>query len=305
MILTITLNPAIDVRYKIDNFEINNVFRGNSHKTAGGKGLNVSRVLQLLGEKVEASGFLGGNSGEWISSKIQEDGIVDSFIKTNSETRTCIAILGNNTQTEILEPGQKVTQEDVNKFLEFFRENINKYKTICISGSVPEGIQEDIYEVICELAKDKKVLLDTSGKFLTNGIKGRPYLIKPNREELENLLGRELSSFEELLKGAKEIKNEGCKNLLLSLGKDGAIFINENDEVFKINIPKIKVKNPVGSGDSSIAGFAYGLNNGKSMDETLKLSMACGISNAMIEGTGIIDLDTVKDLLEKITIEKI
>ncbi|MCQ8211350.1 1-phosphofructokinase [Cetobacterium somerae] len=305
MILTITLNPAIDVRYKIDNFEINNVFRGNSHKTAGGKGLNVSRVLQLLGEKVEASGFLGGNSGEWISSKIQEDGIVDSFIKTNSETRTCIAILGNNTQTEILEPGQKVSQEDVNKFLEFFRENINKSETICISGSVPEGVQEDIYEVICELAKDKKVLLDTSGKFLINGIKGQPYLIKPNREELENLLGRELLSFDELLKGAKEIKNKGCKNLLLSLGKDGAIFINENDEVFKINIPKIKVKNPVGSGDSSIAGFAYGLNNGKSMNETLKLSMACGISNAMIEGTGIIDLDTVKDLLEKITIEKI
>lgn len=305
MILTITLNPAIDVRYKIDKFEINNVFRGKSHKTAGGKGLNVSRVLQLLGERVEASGFLGGNSGEWISSKIQEDGIIDSFIKTNSETRTCIAILDNDTQTEILEPGQKVLQEDVNKFLEFFRKNINKYETICISGSVPEGVQEDIYEIICELAKDKKVLLDTSGKFLINGIKGQPYLIKPNREELENLLGRELLSFEELLKGAKEIKSKGCKNLLLSLGKDGAIFINENEEVFKINIPKIEVKNPVGSGDSSIAGFAYGLNNRKSMDEILKLSMACGISNAMIEGTGIIDLDTVKDLLEKITIEKI
>ncbi|WP_418964992.1 1-phosphofructokinase [Cetobacterium sp.] len=305
MILTITLNPAIDVRYKIDNFEVNGVFRGKSNKTAGGKGLNVSRVLRLLGEGVEASGFLGGNSGEWISSKIKEDGVVDSFIKTDSETRSCIAILGKDTQTEILEPGQNIPQQDIEKFLEFFKNNIHRFETICVSGSVPQGVQQDIYKTICQLAKNKKVILDTSGKYLLDGIKGNPYLIKPNREELEGLLGRKLSTFEELLNGAKEIKSIGCKNLLVSLGKDGAIFIDENEEVFKINIPKVEIKNPVGSGDSAIAGFAYGLNTNKTLEETLKWSMACGISNAMMEGTGTVDLNTINNLLDRITVEKI
>ena len=305
MILTITLNPAVDVRYKIENFEVDSVFRGKSNKTAGGKGLNVSRVLTLLGESVEASGFLGGNNGEWISSKIKEDGIIDSFIKTKSETRTCIAILGNQTQTEILEPGETIPQENIDQLFEFLKRNIHRFETICLSGSVPHGVQENIYEIICELAKNKKVILDTSGKFLIRGIEGKPYLIKPNQEELEGLLNKKLSTFEDLVKGAKEIKKKGCKNLLVSLGKDGALFINENEEVFKVNIPKVEVKNPVGSGDSTIAGFAYGLNSKKPMNEVLKLAMACGISNAMMEETGSIDLDVVKDLIEKISVEKI
>lgn len=305
MILTITLNPAIDVRYEIDNFEVNGIFRGKASKTAGGKGLNVSRVLRFLEEEVEASGFLGGNSGDWLSEKIESIGIKNSFIKTDVETRSCIAILGKGTQTEILEPGEKISSNFIDKFLEFFKKNFQRFEVICISGSVPQGIQQDIYKVLCEIASDKKVILDTSGKFLLKGIEGNPYLIKPNKEELEGMLERELTSFSDLLEGAKEIKKRGCKNLLVSLGKDGAIFIDEKNDVYKVNIPKVSIKNPVGSGDSTIAGFAYGLNQKKSIEETLKLAMACGISNAMMDETGTVDLDVISELLNKVKIEKI
>lgn len=305
MILTITLNPAIDVRYEIDNFEVNGIFRGKASKTAGGKGLNVSRVLRFLEEEVEASGFLGGNSGDWISKKIESIGIKNSFIKTDVETRSCIAILGKGTQTEILEPGEKISSNFIDKFLEFFKKNFQRFEVICISGSVPQGIQQDIYKVLCEIASDKKVILDTSGKFLLKGIEGNPYLIKPNKEELEGMLERELTSFSDLLEGAKEIKKRGCKNILVSLGKDGAIFIDEKNDVYKVNIPKVSIKNPVGSGDSTIAGFAYGLNQKKSIEETLKLAMACGISNAMMDETGTVDLDVISELLNKVKIEKI
>ncbi|WP_297431326.1 1-phosphofructokinase family hexose kinase [uncultured Cetobacterium sp.] len=305
MILTITLNPAIDIRYEIDNFEINSIFRGKGSKTAGGKGLNVSRVLRLLGENVEASGFLGGSSGDWISSKIESIGIKDNFIKTDTETRSCIAILGKGTQTEILEPGEKVSSNSIDKFLEFFKNNFERFEIICISGSAPQGVQNDIYKVLCEIASSKKVILDTSGKFLLKGIEGNPYLIKPNKEELEGMLGRELLTFSDLLEGAKEIKNKGCKNLLVSLGKDGAIFINEKNDIYRVNIPKVEIKNPVGSGDSTIAGFAYGLNKKKPIEETLKLAMACGISNAMMDETGKIDLEIVKELFDKVKIEKV
>lgn len=305
MILTITLNPAIDVRYEIDNFEVNGIFRGKASKTAGGKGLNVSRVLRFLEEEVEASGFLGGNSGDWISEKIESIGIKNSFIKTDVETRSCIAILGKGTQTEILEPGEKISSNFIDKFLEFFKKNFQRFEVICISGSVPQGIQQDIYKVLCEIASDKKVILDTSGKFLLKGIEGNPYLIKPNKEELEGMLERELTSFSDLLEGAKEIKKRGCKNLLVSLGKDGAIFIDEKNDVYKVNIPKVSIKNPVGSGDSTIAGFAYGLNQKKSIEEILKLAMACGISNAMMDETGTVDLDVISELLNKVKIEKI
>lgn len=305
MILTITLNPAIDVRYEIDNFEVNGIFRGKASKTAGGKGLNVSRVLRFLEEEVEASGFLGGNSGDWISEKIESIGIKNSFIKTDVETRSCIAILGKGTQTEILEPGEKISSNFIDKFLEFFKKNFQRFEVICISGSVPQGIQQDIYKVLCEIASDKKVILDTSGKFLLKGIEGNPYLIKPNKEELEGMLERELTNFSDLLEGAKEIKKRGCKNLLVSLGKDGAIFIDEKNDVYKVNIPKVSIKNPVGSGDSTIAGFTYGLNQKKSIEETLKLAMACGISNAMMDETGTVDLDVISELLNKVKIEKI
>lgn len=305
MILTITLNPAIDIRYEINNFEINNIFRGKPAKTAGGKGLNVSRVLRLLGEEVEASGFLGGNSGDWISSKIESIGIKDAFIKTDAETRSCVAILGNGTQTEILESGEKISNDYIEKFLEFFKANFNRFETICISGSAPQGVPEDIYKTLCEIAREKKVILDTSGKFLLKGLEGNPYLIKPNKEELEGLLGRELLTFEELLEGAKEMKSKGCKNLLISLGKDGAIFIDESNEVYRVSIPRVDIKNPVGSGDSTIAGFAYGLSKKKTIEETLKLAMACGMSNAMMDETGNIDLNVVEELLNKIKVEKI
>lgn len=303
MILTVTLNPAVDIRYEIGEFKLNSIFRAKSNKTAGGKGLNVSRVLQTLGKNVVATGFLGGNNGQWIAEELKKLEIKNEFIKINSETRSCIAILGENSQTEILEPGSEIDEEELKKFIDFFKKNCEKFEVICLSGSLPKNIQTDIYKELSVIARKKKVLLDTSGISLKAGIEGKPFLIKPNKDELEALLGYRVKTVEEIVEAGKKLKSMGARNILISLGGEGAVYIG--DESYKITIPKVQIKNPVGSGDSSIAGFAYGLSSGLPLEEILKYSMACGISNAMKVETGYVDLEVVQELFSKIIIEKI
>ncbi|MGL4308622.1 1-phosphofructokinase [Cetobacterium sp. SF1] len=304
MILTVTLNPAIDVRYEIADFAVDKIFRAKANKTPGGKGLNVSRVLNILGTPVTATGFLGGANGTWIKDSLQTLNIKDYFVNTASETRNCIAVLGKGSQTEILEPGAEIQPHELEEFLSQFKSVLNKFEVICISGSLPKGLPGNIYKVLCELGKNKKIILDTSGSSLVEALSGKPFLIKPNQEELESILNKKLDSLQDLINGAKELQNLGAQNILLSLGKDGAIYLNK-DNIYKVSIPKIQVLNPVGSGDSSVAGFAHGLYNNYSIEDTLKFSMACGMSNAMSNETGYVNIEIIENLIKNIIVEKI
>lgn len=303
MILTVTLNPAIDVRYEISDFNIDKIFRAKSFKTPGGKGLNVSRVLNLLGNSLVATGFLGGSNGTWIKNSLQNLNINSSFIESASETRNCIAILGQESQTEILEPGAEISEFELKKFINHYKNLLLENEIICISGSLPKGISGETYKLLCELGKNKKVILDTSGTSLIEALQGNPFLIKPNQEELEAILQTPLDTQEKLIKGALTLRDKGAQNILLSLGKNGAIYIG--DDIYKIDIPKIQVINPVGSGDSSVAGFAHGLKNNLPIEEILKYSMACGMSNAMSNETGFISLPVIEELMKKIIVKKI
>lgn len=308
MILTITLNPAIDSRYHIKDFQIDKVIRCTEYeKTAGGKGLNVSRILKSLRKDVLATGFIGGKIGEYFLELLEKDEIKENFIRISEETRTCLALLGDDgTQTEILEIGPTINQIEIEKFIEIYEKQLQKVELVCVSGSLPQGINTDFYKCLSQKAKKSQIpfIMDTSGEAFREGIKGKPYLIKPNKEELENYCGKTLDTEIEIIKVIKELLDKGIKYVAVSLGKEGAILASKK-QILKATPPNIKALNPVGSGDSMIGGFAKAIADKKTDIEILKYGIACGTANAMEAKTGQIELSNVESILKKIKIESI
>ncbi|ACZ10221.1 Tagatose-6-phosphate kinase [Sebaldella termitidis] len=304
MITTVTLNPAIDTRYFIEDFKEGRLFRAEKTiKSPGGKGLNVTKVLRQMGADVVATGIIGGKNGEWIQENLKKMDIKEEFYVSSAETRVCIAVLAKHSETEILESGEELTDSDLRAFEKKLMELVEKSDVITMSGSLPKGMDAGYYQKLVELVnrKGKKVILDTSGKSLLEGVKGKPYLIKPNFDELEYVLGESIDGRDKIKKAVEKLKNLGAQNVLVSLGGEGAIYFGE--EILKITIPKIKIHNTVGSGDSSVAGFAKGLDDGLELNEILKLSMACGMSNAQSMETGRVIPEDVKEFMGNITVE--
>ena len=308
MIATLTLNPSVDRRYNIDVLEKNTVNRTDDYKaSAGGKGLNVSRVLKMLGGEVAAFGFIGGETGSFIESELEKLTVKNQMFSINGTTRTCLNIIDKNGDNiEVLEAGPNISKEESEKFLEDFKKEIKNYEIFAISGSLPKGLDQNIYSDLIELvnAQGKKVILDTSGDLLVQNLKAKPFLIKPNEEELEDITGIELDSEAAIQKAAHVLLDKGARNIAISLGSKGMYFFGEEGN-YKVEIPSIKVQNTVGSGDSSVAGFAYALNKQLSIEEILKLGNACGMSNASQLGTGEIDLRQVEKFIKEIKVTAI
>lgn len=307
-ILTVTLNPAIDVRYNIEKIEMGNVNRTSTiEKNAGGKGINVSRVIRQLGGAILSTGIIGGYTGKLFLSKLDKDSIENSFLETDFETRTCIAAIDKSTGkiTEFLESAEG-KEKDFEKFLEKYISILeNGIKLVCGSGSLLKGIKKDSYNILINEASKREIkfILDTSGETLAEGIKAAPFLIKPNQNELEEIFKKKLNTIDEIVNAARIIVKKGVENVMVTLGENGAILVTEN-EVYRANFPKVEIKNTVGSGDSTIGGFAYGIAEGKSLEESFKLGVACGTTNAMLDTTGSIDLEILDTVLNNIKIEK-
>ena len=307
MILTVTLNPSVDKFYDVEGFTTDRVFRCSHYgKTPGGKGLNVTRVIHALGESVTATGFLGGKNGQFIKDRLTEAGITHEFIGIQEETRECIAIIDKGkTQTEILESGPMITKREEDAFFKRFAQKINAYDVITLSGSLPRGLDEAAYQRlirICHL-KHKRVLLDSSSKAFQQGLEEKPFMIKPNLEELQGLVQKQLLYRDLVFEEADKLYRSGIENVLISMGKEGAIMVNK-DGFFSLQLPEVSVVNPVGSGDSMIAGYAAALIRGYSSEDSLKLAAACGTANAMEAQTGYIHMETVDWLMKRIKIIK-
>ena len=307
MIITVTANPSIDMAYKLDKLIVDGVNRTSSvSKTPGGKGLNVIRVLKQLGAKVLPTGFIGGKNGEFIEEELQKMEIESSFYKTDKNTRNCIAILHEGNQTEILESGEALSEFQEKGFIRHFKEILEEGSIITISGSTPPGIGEDFYRELIELGGEKncKVILDSSGKNLKNIVlnsKVKPYAIKPNEHEINHIENLDLKSEEEFRSYLMSPIFKDIPLVLMTRGEHGAM-VKFEDDLYKVEIPRIKPINPVGSGDSTVAGLAYGLENKLGLEKTIKLAMACGILNALEEKTGHIDEDRVDEFMEKVKI---
>ncbi|HEW0843031.1 TPA: bifunctional hydroxymethylpyrimidine kinase/phosphomethylpyrimidine kinase [Streptococcus pneumoniae] len=288
MILTVTMNPSIDISYPLDELKIDTVNRVvDVTKTAGGKGLNVTRVLSEFGDSVLATGLVGGKLGEFLVEHIDNQ-VKKDFFSIQGETRNCIAILHGDNQTEVLEKGPEV---------------------VAISGSLPAGLPVDYYASLVELANQagKPVVLDCSGAALQAVLESphKPTVIKPNNEELSQLLGREVSEdLDELKEVLQEPLFAGIEWIIVSLGANGT-FAKHGDTFYKVDIPRIQVVNPVGSGDSTVAGISSGLLHKESDAELLIKANVLGMLNAQEKMTGHVNMANYQVLYDQLIVKEV
>lgn len=309
MILTITLNPSVDISYKLDKFSLDTVNRvADVSKTAGGKGLNVSRVIQQLEEDVAATGFLGGSLGDFIRHEIADQGIHDYFINIEGDTRNCIAVIHEGQQTEVLEAGPVINESEAAKFLDTFSADVQKVDLVTISGSLPKGLDNNYYERLVNIANqyETPVLLDTKGELLDHTLQSgnKPFLIKPNLEELGDLLGRKMIEEAQIISALQSQNFSGIPWIVVTTGAAGA-FVKVWDKIYRVSIPRVEAVNPVGSGDAVIAGFAVGLSRGLDSEELIKFGLTMGVLNAMEAKTGSVNPDRVNWCKEQISVERV
>ncbi|MFH6615843.1 tagatose-6-phosphate kinase [Streptococcus suis] len=310
MILTITLNPSVDIAYQLDTFRLDTVNRVEKvQKTAGGKGLNVTRVLKQIGEDVVATGFIGGELGSYVKKQLTRNDIKNSFVEIGNETRNCIAILHDGQQTEILEQGPTIQEHEALNFIEHLEIILNNIDVVVISGSLPKGLASNYYVKVIELCKKcgVAVVLDCSGEALKKVLESqqKPTVIKPNTEELSQLIGKNVTDDIQELKAVLSGQLfQGIEWIVVSLGAKGA-FAKHKDKFYRVKIPKINVVNPVGSGDSTVAGIAASLKHALPDVELLKNANVLGMLNAQEEQTGYVNLEHSEVLYSQIEVEEV
>ena len=281
MILTVTMNPSVDTRYQLDELVIDDVNRVTPEKTAGGKGLNVARVLGQLGDDVVATGLLGGHMGAYMAELMDANGIKNDFVPIKGETRICLNIL----------------PEELDAFTAKFAELASKADVVTISGSLPRGVEADYYAKITGIAENAgaKVLLDTSGASLEAALKSeiKPELVKPNLTEINGLLGTSFTTddVDELRAAlASDARFSDIPWVVVSMGAAGSVGFH-NGRAFRAKTPDIPAVNATGSGDSTIAGFAHAIAAGADDETVLRTANTCGKLNAMDPMTGHLVMD--------------
>ena len=309
MILTVTLNAAIDKRYAVEGYQEGQVNRVKECSyVPGGKGLNVSKPASIYGAEVVATGFVGGHAGNYIEDSLKPFGIKSEFYHVEAESRSCINIWDevNHVQTEFLEPGFTLTEKDFDGFEQKFRTLVKDAKIVAMSGSVPKGLDGTAYQRLVRIVKEagKPVILDTSGQLLEMGIQAVPTLIKPNIDEIRMLTGKICDNISDIIEAAKEIHRNGVEIVAVSLGADGSLVVGE-EGTFRAEVPKIDAVNTVGCGDAMIAGFAIGMEEGLSIPEMLRKASAVSAAAAMREETGFFCMEDMENLLPEIKITKL
>ena len=308
MITTVTLNASIDKAYVMrEAIENGTVMRVKEvRNTAGGKGLNVAKIAVICGAEVLATGFAGGFNGRYLESLAAESHVATRFCHVEGETRSCINILDPKYgSTEYLEPGFSVKEEDLARFLMEFPGVIGKSAVVTMSGSAPVGIPADIYRKMTELAKaaGAKVILDTSGDYLKEGLQGRPFMIKPNEDEIEALLGIRAEDPEAVFRAASELRVKyGIPWVVISLGGNGAV-LSCDEGVFHGLPPKLDPVNTVGCGDSMVGAFAVALERELPPREALRYAVAVSAAAAMSPLTGDYDPAVFEEIYPETIVE--
>ena len=294
MIYTVTFNPSLDYIVKVDNFTVGIVNRSEEETMfAGGKGINVSIVLNNLGIKSRTLGFIAGFTGEEIKNKVKEMGCTTDFIKLKEGLSRINVKLKGRVESEINGGGPNIDQESLIKLFEKLEE-LQKGDILVLAGSIPRSLPEDIYQKIMERLQNKeiKIVVDATNDLLVNVLKYKPFLIKPNNHELGEIFNVVLKTDEEIIKYAKKLQDKGAQNVLISMAGDGAILIDSTGKSHKSGVPKGKVKNSVGAGDSMVAGFIAGYLKTQDLYEAFKMGIATGSASAFSE-----ELATEKEVL--------
>lgn len=299
MIYTITTNPAIDYILRFDKFEDGATIRASEdEKYPGGKGIMASKILYNLGEKSVNLGFVGGFIGEYIANSIRDLGLDENFVRIKENSRINVK-LKYDKETEINAKGPKISKEEVQKFFDSLEE-IEKGDVIVISGSLPYSLDSDFYKKVIEKT-EADFTIDIADKKLLDYLAYKPLLVKPNEEELGKIFETEIND-DNLVQYARKLNELGAKNVIVSLGGKGSIFVDEN-KAYRAKPIHGKLVNSVGAGDSMVGGFVYGMVNKLEKIDAYKLAVACGTATAF--SPDIADRDMINQILSEVEVEEI
>ncbi|MEI5993925.1 1-phosphofructokinase family hexose kinase [Candidatus Enterococcus mansonii] len=315
MILTVTLNPSMDSIYFTDTFYLGEMNRcKNPVKAVGGKGINAGRTAAILGGDVTAIGVLAGMNGEFIRTALKQEPFHTHFLPISGESRNAVTVMDQEkNQTEIVELGPEITAETAKKIIDTvidFSINQQNDPIIALCGSANTNneylYQEYIQQLANQLPRDIKILTDISGKQLTHALKGtvKPFFIKPNIHEFAELLGTTITSKKQVIDHIRHPLFKDIPFILVSCGGDGAVA-RYKDRLFDVIIPTIDIINPTGSGDATVGGIAFALDQGLSIEETLRYGMACGMSNALEQAVGFVTVESVDMLKNNIILKEL
>ena len=312
MILTVTLNSALDRTLAVPNFEVGFRHRASATVTLpGGKGVNVARVVKQLGQPVIATGFVGGRTGERVLRELEREDILCDFVRIEGETRTSTAVLdpATGTTTEINEYGPEVAARELQLLCEKLDYLGKAAQLVVLAGSIPQGLEADIYaSLITKLRRaGVKILLDTYGEPLRHGLKAGPDFVFPNQVETETVIGHEIATEDEYVHAALSLRRMGAASAVVHgrdlvaaqvAGPDGIVTLVARP-------PRVEVVSAVGSGDSLLGGYATALLEGRSVVECLRFGIGCAVANTLCYGAGLFAPEDAYHLAERVEWEEV
>ena len=309
MIYTLTLNPAIDRELTVEKVEYDAVLSANRARVdIGGKGFNVSRLLKSLGTPNTALGFIGGRTGDRLLHGLQDLDIQTDFVSISGETRTNISIVTekHDHYIKVNEKGPLVDEPKQRELLDKVASIAGPEDWWVLAGSLPPGVPDSFYAEIINVLNEHKAItvLDTTGESLRLGCEARPFLIKPNAEETHKLTGLPVDTTEQIATAATELCKMGTQNVVISLGKKGAL-LRTADESWLIHSPQIQEKNPIGAGDSMVGGLVWGFSQGYSLKESLGWGAASGAASASMSGTEVGTRSLIEKLFSQVRYERL
>ncbi len=297
MIYTLTLNPALDYdMYLTNDLNVGELNLAKEVKyRAGGKGINVSKVLKNLEIESTAIGYVAGFVGDFIINDLKKDGINSEFVELEGCTRINAKVNGNDIETELTGVSPTISKENLEKLIQKMSE-LKDGDILVLAGSIPGTVASDIYKRLSKNVKAKvEIVLDTRGNLIQENMYNNLF-IKPNIHELREMFGEKLETKEEIVNKCKYFLDKGIKNVILSRGGEGALLVNK-DFVLEASVPKGKLINSIGAGDSMVAGFVAGYTKGMSIEDSFKLAVASGSATAYSYGLA------EKELIEKLYLE--
>lgn len=308
-IITVTLNPALDQTLYFTQFNVGQVNRvGKKRLDPAGKGINVAKVINSLGHEVAVTGFMGRENANVFEEYFHINQIQNHFVKVDGATRVNVKIVDetNGEVSEINFPGLKYIASDFQELESSLRQLAEESEIFVLSGSLPEGARLDIYRKLIEIIKsyDCKVFLDTSGKALAEGIKAKPYAIKPNADELSQLMGQAMDQVTEVLSAIDKLVAHGISKVVVSLGDKGSLVADATQRLL-VRSPDVRVSSTVGAGDALVAGLVFGEAKGMSLEEQARWATAVAAASVAQPGTQAGALADVVKLLPNVIIEEL
>jgi len=305
VIYTLSFNSSVDHTFYLKSIKFDDINRiEKSRMDAGGKGLNVARMLHILGYPSYALTFLGGSNGMILKKLLEEEKIPFRYVPIKGNTRSIFNFIAGKKVLRINEKGPFISKKEKDTFLHLiYSLNLSKETIISISGSIPPGIKNSIYRDIIKKVREKgaTVALDTDGEALKEGIKGKPHIIKPNLWELCRATGRKIWSINTLKDILNSLINNGISIVLLTNGEKGALLFSKT-HFFYSRAPSVKAVSTIGCGDTFLAGFLYGYCRNKAPEECLALAVAAGTAKALKEGTGMPGRKDVMEILKRVKV---